>query len=162
MSGLRVGADVRERASDVHVQILEELRPLRNQHVATTLGLQELESRYPATVHEARIPVRGRHRIRRRRGTSLTLRATAAHRQRWQVVEIESDLLRLGLHVRVERRGILHVESAAAGETGYGRTRSDGHGFHSKLLQLVHQLLRRLVVHTYAQCSEVDAAVELE
>src|SRR6185437_996731 len=161
MSGLCVGADICERASDVHVEILQELRPFRNKHVAATLGLQEIESRYPATIHEARIPVGGCHRICGRCRTSIARGATRAHGQWWQVVEIESDLLRLDLYVRVERRGILDVESAAATEARYGRTRSDGHGFHSQFLQFVHQFLWCLVVHTDAECSEIDAAVEL-
>src|SRR6185312_15950539 len=162
VSGLRVGANVRERASDIHVQILEELRPLRHQHVAATFCLKKLESRYPATIHETRIPVGGGNRIRRRCRTIVTPLAAAAHRQRWQVVEIESDLLCLDLYVRIERRGIFDIESAAATETGYRRTRSDGHWLHSQFLQFVHQFLWRLVVHTDAKRTEIDASIELE
>src|ERR1019366_10314797 len=66
MAGLRVRADVGGRSADEHVEILHVLRPLADEHVASTLALHELERANRAAVHETRIPVGGRHRVRRR------------------------------------------------------------------------------------------------
>src|SRR4051812_24678056 len=64
MARLRIRCDVRSRCADEEVEILHELAPLLHEHIATPLVLEKLECLYGAAVHEAWIPVGGRHRAR--------------------------------------------------------------------------------------------------